>query len=210
MIMIENNIELLPDFKVRLLKILDKYRDLGEIVHPNGTMSIGKIPGKQKWFLIHLYAGTDQKRLSVLENKIKLPIPLHLKKFYTLFNGMTLFGAGQFRLWGFPEPARKDMPNYQAASFFIADPKVELGIHNALDDIVFFGGYVGYLFYTKTDIGRVYACKIPDATPIEQWDNIEVMILDVAERLSHWFDENAQPIDPIVNEQPVLFETPSL
>ncbi len=204
--MIENDIGLLPDFKRNLLNILDKYRDLGEIVHPNGTISIGKIPNKNKWFLIHLYAGLKQDGILKLEAQTNFKFPTTLNTFYSKFNGVSLFGAGQFGISGLRFASRNDMPNYQPSPYPPRHLDESYNYINKPKDVVFFGGYFGtYQFYI-TQKNIVYACKRGDATPIEQWDNIEVMILDVAERLSHWFDENAQPIDPIVNEQPVLFE----
>lgn len=188
-------------FLDELLLVLDKYRDLGEITHPNGTISIGKIPGKEKWFLIHLYAGLSPKEISRLEKSIGKALPSPLKKFYSILNGLSLFGAGQFGISGLRGSARHDMPNYQPTPF----PPSHLD--ESMRDAVFFGGYFGaYEFYMTQESDTVYVCKRGGATPIEQWNDVESMVLDVATRLSAWFDENAQPVDPIVNEQPVLFE----
>lgn len=121
---------------------------------------------------------------------------------------MTLFGASQFELFGYRGSARQDMPNYQPIPFFTAHPDACRELPNAPHDVIFIGGcFGGYYFYTTFSSETVYACKSPDATPIAEWLTIEAMILDVAKRLSEWFDENAQPIDPIVNEKPVLFES---
>jgi len=192
-------------FLNRLLEILDKYRDLGEIAFPNGTMSIGKIPSKEKWFLIHLYSGLSVEQIEKMASCITNHFPKHLKRFYSVSNGMQLFGAGQFRLWGYRASARQDMPNYQPPMLFTKNPQIDLGIMDAPNDAIFIGGYFGYYFYTIADSEIIYACKSPDATPIEQWPTIEAMVLDVAKRLSVWFDENAQPIG-LVNEKAVLFE----
>lgn len=193
------------DFKESLLALLDKYRELGEVVLPNGTMSIGKIPGKEKWFLVHLYAGLSSNEIQQMEDAIGRRFPEGLRNFYRQFNGMTLFGAGQLEIWGTIGPAPKGMPNYQPISLVNAqDTRFEL--RNALSDAIFFGGYFGHYFFTTVSSNTVFACTDTDATPIEQWDDVESMILDATKRLSVWFDENAQPVDPAVNERPMLFE----
>jgi len=192
-------------FLNRLLEILDKYRDLGEIVFPNGTMSIGKIPGKEKWFLCHIYGKLNLEQIKELSSWSKTDIPSHLKKFYAICNGMTLF-SGHFGIYGFRGQAPDNMPNYQPTPFFTAQRNAYLAVINAPHDAIFIGGcYFGYGFYLTPRAETVYAYKSPDATSIEQWPTIEAMVLDVAERLSRWFDENAQPIG-LVNEKSVLFE----
>lgn len=104
------------NFRNRLIDCLSKYRNLGEVVLPNGTTSIGKIPGKEKWFLIHLFGGLNLKEIQEMEEAIDRPFPESLKMFLRTMNGTALFGAGQLSLWGKINPVRQDMPNYQPIS----------------------------------------------------------------------------------------------
>ncbi len=194
-------------FSERLLHTVNKYSSLGKVIHPNGTISIGKIPNRKQWFLFHLYSGLELNNILTIESEIGKIFPSSLKNFYMKFNGVSMFGAGQLSLWGLRGIAPKDMPNYQPVPFSTSHLDVILNIPNSPDDIIFFGTYFGcYKFYVRQGSDVVSVCKKPDFTPLEQWDNIEMMILDVTKRLSVWFDSNAQPIDQIVNEKPVLFE----
>lgn len=204
---IENDTEILLTFKSRLLALLDKYRGLGELVHPNGTISIGKIPGKTQWFLFHLYTGLDNDEIRRLELAIGLVFPEQLRRFYRTFNGASLFGAGQISLWGMRGEAPLDMPNYQPISFVSSHLGECQAMSNSPKGAIYFGEYFGaYRFYVISGSDVVSVCKTPDPTPIEEWGNIELMIVDLTRRLLEWFGESGEPVDSAVNEYPVLFE----
>lgn len=197
-------------FLAKLIGLLDKYRDLGEVTFPNGTISIGKIPGKQKWFLVHIFGALNAAQIKEIEEYLGRPLPNHLRAFLSRYNGLCLFGAGQIELWGHIGPARQDMPNYQPISIVNANNDLAGRVSNLPIGALFIGGYFGrYLFYVVSDSQSVFACREHDGTPIEEWDSIESMILDLARRMSPWFDKDAQPVDPAVNNRPVLFEKPS-
>lgn len=195
------------DIEDGLLDVLEKYRNCGEIIHPDGTRSIGKIPEKEKWFLFHLFKGLELEEIREIEASIDRAFPESLKRFYNTFNGVLLYGAGQVSIWGLRKKTRSDMPNYQPIPFVISHLDEAKEIFNSPDGAIYFGEYFGvFRFYAKEGLEEISVCKVPDATPIEVWDNVNVMIVDVATRLSRWFDENAQPIGSQVKKYPVLFE----
>jgi hypothetical protein len=204
---VEPNSDSNLQLKERLLVILDKYRDLGEVVHPDGTMSVGKIPGKEKWFLFHFYKGLTSEEIQQMERAIGRSFPESLRKFYQQMNGVGLFPAGQVSIWGLRGASPVAMPNYQPIPFAISHMDEIQRMNNVPGDLIFFGEYFGeFRFFTTSHSNSVAVCKPPDLTPLEQWSDVESMITDVADRLSVYFDEEAQPTDPEVNERPVLFE----
>ena len=192
-------------FRHRLLQTVDQYRDSGAITHPNGTISIGKIPGREKWFLIHLYAGLADDEIRKIESRLDRRLPGQLREFYRQFNGMTLFGAGQVQIWGLRGEARMDMPNYQPISITTGHTDTYAELQHVPDDALFFGGYFGHYFYASSQRGGVFACKQYDGAPVADWPGIYDMLIDICERLSRWFDHTTLPVDKAVNERPVLF-----
>lgn len=122
-----------------LMQVVGAWRFLGMQDLPGGTQRIGHIPHLAPQAFLHdIFLGLSAKQISIIESQISLPIPQSLKNFYSLHNGMNLFG--RFGVYGLRTHFdRANIPSILEQPFDIRTPNIFERPKNAPPELVFIG-----------------------------------------------------------------------
>ena len=134
-----------------------------------------------------------------METNIRRKIPKDLQELYRITNGLRTFSES-FCIAGYVELFARDNDEIIQPTR-LQTPNTHEQPKNAPPDAVFFGFYQEDA--SKTYIipdGKIYRCARWDATPVNEWKNLEEFLLPEFKRLSQFFDEDMIPLNHTVKK----------
>jgi hypothetical protein len=165
---------------------LSKYEKLGVEKQSNGTELIGKAPHIAPLAYLHsIYKGLNTKEIDRLEQELETEIPIDYKKFLQFSNGLHIFNT-TFCLDGLRTSYNRTKEIENRLPFSILTTNLYERPKNAKPEHFFIGGYDwgnGSHLYINRDNNKVYRCKENDIKPLNEWNNLNEMILSEIDRL---------------------------
>ena len=187
------------DYFDTIKDILYKYQRFGIRTAENGTILIGHAPhvAPEAW-LHKIFLPLTDNDIMLMEDEVKLPIPIPFKQFLKKSNGLQIF-ITKFSLYGLRRSYERIGDNTWQP-FAMDTPNTIERIRNAPLDAVFIGSYSfdGSRLYMDRQ-NKVYRCLRWDATPINRWNSFEEMLLSEVTRITKLFDSEGRQIN---KEQP--------
>ena len=168
-------------------------KNLGFQKLDNGTELIGRVPhiAPQAW-LHAIFAPLNHKQIILLETDMQTSIPLVLKEFYLLNNGLDLFSSS-ISFYGLRTSyERKGDAVWQPFDIILPNTYGRSDDSN-MDELCFGGyGFDGSDLYINTITLKVYR-RMPESSVIlNTWNSFEEMVLSETERLFKLFDEKGK------------------
>ncbi|WP_175010926.1 ankyrin repeat domain-containing protein [Burkholderia lata] len=183
-----------------------EFSSAGERHTRNGAVSYGKCPHVGKDAYLHtLYRPLASEEIAVLEERIARRLPQQLVDFYGECNGFHYF-VDTLIVYGLRAVEGRGEDAFHQP-YDMKTPNVDERIHDAEDDVVFFGWYDwdGSLVYMKGDDSRVFICKRESVSPIGEWRSLKDFLSQESERISGLFDSDGMLIDATASTLPVVF-----
>jgi|SRR6185369_4004354 len=181
----------------KIFPILDRAKPLGARTLPNGTRLIGHVPhvAPEAW-LHEIFPPLHAHGIEAIERGIKRALPQDFKTFLEFANGLMLFSCS-LSIYGF-------RTNYSRTGddaiqpFDIITPNTYERPKDALPSYVFIGGYRsdGSLIYIDSDTSKVFRSARKRSIPLNEWTNLEEMLVTETIRIALLFDDRGKRIDP--------------
>jgi SMI1 / KNR4 family (SUKH-1) len=163
----------------------------------NGVRLIGHVPDlAPEAYLQSIYPPLSNEEIRNIEEQIARPLPLSLKQFFQVANGIHLFSCALSIDGLRRSTVRTGIESRQP--FSIVTPNTIERPKDADDRAVFFGGYEwdGSQLMMSPQAPTVYRCARRTARQITQWPSFEEMLMSELARLSELFDEKGIKRDP--------------
>jgi len=193
----------IPDYLEGIYTMVEKSKSFGYKEVSNGAKLIGHVPHIASEAYFHLiFPPLSEREIDSLESQLEREIPIPLKIFYFVNNGISLF-SGSLSIDGLRR-------NYVRQGDDVWQPFniVDLNIYDAPPDSedhqLFFGGYEndGSILYLNTDTLKVYRSSRETVTPLNEWSSFEEMLSSETLRLSKLFDGKGRLIKGIKSTVP--------
>ena len=184
---------------INRLKQFEKY--VVEI-QENDTKLIGKAPHiAPKAFLHTIYKGLSEKNINKLKNNLKTKIPKDYKDFLKFSNGLHIFNT-TFCLDGFRKSNNRTTEN--RLPFCILTTNHYERPSNSKKEYFFIGGYDwdGSHLYINKKTNKVHRCAEDNAESLNEWENLNVMIISEIDRLIDLHNENGTEKDENISKTP--------
>ncbi|WP_051437539.1 SMI1/KNR4 family protein [Olleya marilimosa] len=172
---------------------LSKFTEFGYEKQSNGTELFGKAPHIAPLAWLHnMYAGLTEDEISKLEEELETEIPKGYKEFLKVSNGLHIFNT-TFCLDGLRVSYNRKNAITNRLPFCLLTTNIYERPRNAKKEHFFIGGYDSgdgsHLYIDKND-NKVYRCKTNNVKPLNEWNNLNEMILDEIDRLIEIHNEN--------------------
>lgn len=167
--------------------MIQKYGHLGHEVTQEWEL-IGKAPHIAPLAWLHkFYKPLNDDDIQKLEFQIRRRVPNEIKQFLKITNGLGMFNT-TFTLSGYVYLFKREIGYWQPFSLFDEQSTRRENNHN---NFFFFGGWDkdGSSIYLDTDTGKVFRCKQRDATPLNEWNCLEELLLSEYKRLVEQHDD---------------------
>jgi hypothetical protein len=174
--------------------LLLRYSSLGHEINEEWEL-IGKAPHIAPLAWLHrFYKGLSDDQIALMENQIRMRVPNVLRDLFYETNGLKFFNT-TFSISGYVYLFKREIGYWQPFSIktdFLERPK------NATQNQFYFGGWDwdGSKAYLDIETNKVYRCARRDASPLNEWDNLEKFLLTEYERLVSIHDEEGKPLNP--------------
>lgn len=176
--------------------VVEKAASFGTAVSENGAHMFGHVPhvAPEAWFHI-IFPALDQEAITVLENRLRRPIPIGYRQLLRVTNGLHLF-SGQLALYGLrTDYSRKTSIRLP---FDLGDPNVHERPRTADPSWFLFAFYKedGSQGYIDPQDGRTYRGTRDMTQPrVNQWASLDDFLSGEVRRLQGLFDDRGHEID---------------
>lgn len=179
-----------------ILKIVSRYRNLGEVSLPSGCFLTGKIPHIGPDAYLHsIFAGLDVEEIDQIEKAVDRKLPTPLKYLFKEANGFKFFGDTLSFFGSRLIQGRSTASSRQPYDISISN--IEERPSDAPSDAIFFGcfDWDGSLLYMTLESDEVLLCSRESAKPLFKWHSINDMLKSESARLSKHFDDKGIEIN---------------